>query len=129
MSPVINKLKKKPKSTIHKETDMRELRKKAYNNTAWRKLRETHLKSNPLCTDCLSKGKVTPAEDIHHIKSPFKGGKINYALLLDDNNLVSLCKPCHALRHNKEQGYVSPEEVIKQLEDLFNDNIPDSNLE
>lgn len=126
--PTINKIQRKPKSTEHKETDMRILRAKAYNNTAWRKMRDTYMKTHPICEECLKKGKVTPAEDVHHIKSPFKGGEINYALLLSYGNLMSVCKDCHARIHAEQKGYVRPEEVIAQLDALFDDNVKDEDL-
>lgn len=127
--PTINRLPKKPKTSSRNNTDMRELRQKAYQNTAWRKLRETYLKEHPLCEDCLAEGKVTPATDVHHVKSPFRGKEINWMLLLNYNNLAALCKECHGNRHAAEQGHISPEEVLKQLDDLFNENIKDEDLE
>lgn len=128
MCPTINKLPKKPKK-VRKATDAKKLRAEAYNSQKWKKLRETYLKNNPLCEECLKKGKVTPATSVHHKVSPFKNGEINYNLLLDYNNLESVDHECHAAIHNKEQGHVSPEDVLKQLDDLFNNNIPDSDFE
>lgn len=100
---------------------MRLLRRKAYNNTTWRKLRDSYLKQNPLCANCLRNGKVVPAEDIHHKISPFKGGEINWTLLLDPENLESLCKECHGIEHQKENGYRSPQEIIDALDAFFAD--------
>ena len=50
-------------------------------------------------------------------------------LLLNYNTLAALCKECHGNRHAAEQGHISPEEVLKQLDDLFNENIKDEDLE
>ena len=118
--PTINKL-TKPKRTYteRKETDMRKMRQKAYQDKNWRKLRDTYLKQNPLCEECLNKGKVTPAEDVHHKRSPFRGGEINYNLLLDYNNLESVCKDCHGKIHAAQQGHRNPEEILKALDELF----------
>lgn len=127
--PWIMKQKKKKTSSVRNETDMRKLRAEAYNNTAWRKMRDTYLHEHPLCEDCLAKGKVTPATDIHHIKSPFKNGEVSWGLLLNYENLAALCKECHGNRHAAEQGHISPEEVLKQLEDLLDENKPDSDFE
>jgi len=124
--PTINKIQRKKRPTDKKETDMRELRRKAYNNTAWRKMRDTYLHEHPICEECLKKGKITPAEDIHHKKSPFKGGEINYGLLLDYDNLMAVCKKCHQAIHN--QKALSAEEIIRQLDALFDENIPDEDL-
>lgn len=128
--PWINKpQKKQAPSSAKTETEMRKLRQVAYQNTAWRKMRDCYIKEHPLCDECLKNGKITPAEDVHHIRSPFKKGEINWALLLDEDNLMSLCKTCHAEIHNKQLGHTNPEEVLKQLDDLFNDNKPDSDFE
>lgn len=118
--PRINKIERKKKSQApRKETDMRKLRQTAYQNKHWRKLRDTYLRENPLCEECLKKGKVTPAEDVHHIKSPFRGGEINYNMLLDYHNLESVCKDCHGEIHAAQQGHQSPEMVLQALDELF----------
>jgi 5-methylcytosine-specific restriction endonuclease McrA len=129
--PFINKIqvKKTSSATTKSETDARELRRKAYNNTTWRKLREVYFHEHPLCEKCLETGKITAAEDVHHKKSPFKNGEINYNLLLDKNNLMSVCKQCHAEIHNKQNGNITAADVLKQLDDLFNENIKDEDLE
>ena len=125
MCPTINKLPKK-KWTPPKEaepTEMKKLRSKAYNYTPWRKLRNSYIKEHPLCEECLKKGKVVPAEDIHHRRSPFQNGEINYNLLMDPNNLEALCRECHGIEH----GYGNnpkPEEVLAALEEFMN-SIPD----
>ena len=98
---------------------MRVLRQSAYNNTTWRKMRDTFLHENPLCADCLAKGKVTPATSVHHIRSPFKGGEINWNLLLDYNNLMALCHECHGIRHAEEQGHKPAEKIIEELDALL----------
>lgn len=95
------------------------LRQRAYQNSKWRRLRDDFIMLHPLCEDCLSKGKVVPADDIHHIRSPFRDGQINWALLMDPENLVALCKDCHGRRHAAEQGHRSPQEVIDALDALF----------
>ena len=127
--PSINKPTKKTSLEKNKESDARELRRKAYNNTAWRKLREVYIHEHPLCERCLQTGKITPAEDIHHKKSPFKNGEINYYLLLDKENLMSVCKQCHSEIHNSQLGNRNIKEVIAQLDALFDENKPDSDFE
>ncbi len=127
--PTINKIPKKEKKIERKETDMRKLRQEAYQNTTWRKMRDTYMHEHPICEECLKKGKVTAAQDVHHKKSPFKGGEINWNLLLDYDNLMSVCKDCHGKIHAAQQGHVSPEEIIAQLDALFDENIPDSDFE
>jgi 5-methylcytosine-specific restriction protein A len=108
---------------------MRELRRKAYNNTAWRKLRDLYMHEHPICEECLKKGKITAAEDVHHKRSPFRKGEINYGLLMDYDNLMAVCKECHGEIHAAQQGHISPEEILKQLDALFDENIKDEDLE
>ena len=129
MCPTINKLPKKPQQQQRPVSDAKSIRAIAYNSAQWRKMRDTYMHEHPICEDCLKKGKVTPATDIHHIRSPFRGGEINWTLLLDYNNLMSLCKECHGLRHAKQQGHITPEEVIAQLDALFDNSISDEELE
>lgn len=119
--PQINKLERKKKrvSSTRNETDMRKIRQKAYQNKHWRKMRDTYLKEHPICEECLKHGKVTPADDVHHIKSPFRGGEVNYNLLLDYHNLESVCKDCHGEIHAQQQGHISPEKVLEALDELF----------
>jgi 5-methylcytosine-specific restriction protein A len=120
--PTINLNKKPAKEKVERnQTENRKLRAKAYNNSTWRKMRDTYLKEHAVCQDCISKGKITPASDIHHIKSPFKNGEINYSLLLDYTNLVSLCKECHGNRHATEQGHKTAQLIIEELDKLFED--------
>ena len=128
--PTIQLLKNQKKTySATTKTEMQKLRATAYNNTTWKKLREVYMHEHPLCEECLKKGKVTPAEDIHHIRSPFTGGEINYSLLLDDKNLEAVCKKCHQLIHNAKEGYTSPEDILRQLDALLDNNIPDSYFE
>lgn len=63
----------------------------------WRNLSLRKRGENPLCEDCDAKGITTPAVHVHHIVP------INEAphLRLAWSNLVSLCIPCHDLRHGK----------------------------
>lgn len=117
--PYLNKLPKKEKSTQHNQTDMRKLRQDAYNQTSWRKLRTTYLKQHPLCEECLKTGKVTPASSVHHIKTPFSKGEVNQFLLLDYNNLESVCHECHAEIHNRQEGKQTVQDVLRTLADLL----------
>ena len=127
--PTIQLLKNQRKTySATTKTEMQKLRQKGYQSVAWKKLREVYMHQHPLCEECLKKGKVTPAEDVHHIRSPFTGGDINYSLLLDDKNLEAVCKKCHQLIHNAKEGYTSPEDILRQLDDLFNENIKDEDL-
>lgn len=119
--PTINKPPRKPKSTFHSETEMRELRRMAYNTTEWKKIRQTYLQKHPICEECLKEGRVNAGTiesplNVHHRKSPFINGTINYDLLYDDNNLETICAYHHGLEHTHA---TSPEQMIAILDELL----------
>lgn len=123
--PTIAVLPKRKKESPKKETDMRLLRKKAYNSTIWRKVRASYLCQHPLCEVCLKKGKINAGTSdsplqVHHLKSPFDNGEINWTLLGDTSNLQTICAQCHQLEHNRKEE--SPEDIIARLDNLLNDN-------
>lgn len=57
---------------------------------AWKKIRARFLLRHPLCEQCLREGRLTPAEEVHHIL-PLASGGTN-----DEGNLMALCKSCHS---------------------------------
>ena len=74
---------------------------KYYNSKYWKNLRNIFIRTHPLCYDCALEGKSTPAEEVHH-KIPWNTGKDEdekWNLLLDPDNLVSLCIKHHHERH------------------------------
>ncbi len=64
----------------------------------WRKIRGRYIKVHPLCEMCKKVGKLTPAEEIHHIIPLSKGGTH------DESNLMSLCTSCHSTITAREGG-------------------------
>jgi 5-methylcytosine-specific restriction protein A len=60
----------------------------------WRKFRASVLASNPLCADCLARGVLTSAADVHHVvKLRDAPGR-----RLDPTNVLALCGVCHSRR-------------------------------
>ena len=57
---------------------------------AWKRIRDKHITAHPLCEECKKKGKLTAAEEVHHILPLSRGG--THA----SDNLMSLCKSCHS---------------------------------
>lgn len=91
-------IEKKNKSTNKVPTEKELLRKKLYNNTQWRKLRQSYIMEHPICELC---GKEL-ATDCHHLSSPFNDGLSDIeriGRLLDASNLQALCKECHCRLH------------------------------
>jgi 5-methylcytosine-specific restriction protein A len=76
-----------------KEKLRKSARERGYDST-WEKLRKIFLRENPLCQDCLDAGKLTPANEVHHIKKV----KEHPELRLVKTNLRALCKACHNRR-------------------------------
>ena len=62
----------------------------------WRKIRKAYISANPLCEECERRGRLVPAEEIHHITELSKGGTHDFS------NLMSLCKSCHSTITAKE---------------------------
>jgi 5-methylcytosine-specific restriction protein A len=57
---------------------------------AWKRIRDRYIKTHPLCEECYKQGRLTAAEEVHHVLPLSKGGTH------DNDNLMSLCKACHS---------------------------------
>ena len=76
---------------------------KYYNSIQWKRLRNYYIRRHPLCEECLSKGIVKPAEEVHH-KLIILGGiteEERWERLTNEDNLMSLCKECHDKIHRR----------------------------
>lgn len=82
----------------------RKERQKIYNTDRWRKLRLNYLSQHPLCEECLKKGIIRSAKDIHHIISFMTTDDMceRERLAFDSSNLQALCRECHNKEHNKK---------------------------
>ena len=65
-------------------------------SSRWRRVSRLYLKKNPLCAQCLTEGRVVPAEVVDHIV-PHRG---DYKLFWDSSNWQGLC----TLHHNRKIG-------------------------
>lgn len=123
--PTINKLPKKEKKTVHNDTYNRVARRQVYGTQQWRKLREQVLREQPICQECLKEGKVYAGSEgdplqVHHIKSFFKNGQIDWDLAYNKDNLETICSYHHGLEHQKNREKKA-EQIIKELDGLFNE--------
>jgi 5-methylcytosine-specific restriction protein A len=59
----------------------------------WHTIRDRYISNHPLCEQCLKSDRFVPADEVHHITPTTLGG--GHA----DNNLMALCKSCHAHLH------------------------------
>lgn len=75
-----------------------------YKSTAWQRCRALAIKRDSyLCQDCLRLGRITPAEEVHHIQPLTPENIRRPEVTLNLENLVSLCRECHKARHGERQ--------------------------
>ena len=60
---------------------------------AWKRIRDSYVKTHPFCELCYEKGVIVPVEEVHH-KVPLAEGGTH-----ERSNLISLCKSCHSKIH------------------------------
>ena len=71
-----------------------------YNKQRWRNLRQAQLMKQPLCELCQARNITALATEVHHKDSFLNyNGQKRYSVAYDPENLVSLCKQCHAFLH------------------------------
>lgn len=68
-------------------------------DSQWRKVRDLHLASEPLCRMCAKEGRTTSGELVDHIQPLMLGGD-----RLGTHNLQTLCRRCHALKTASENA-------------------------
>jgi 5-methylcytosine-specific restriction protein A len=93
--PTINKNKMKMKPTPYAHE--RDTSAKYYNSCLWKHLRNSWIRDHPVCEVCYRNGIIKQADEVHHI-NPYQRGLTDedkWTLLLDEDNLISLCKQCH----------------------------------
>lgn len=77
-----------------------------YSSIEWQTVREMAIRRDfYLCQDCLKKNLITPAEEVHHIIKLTPDNINDPEIALNLDNLVSLCKDCHAARHSQPKRY------------------------
>lgn len=57
----------------------------------WRRLSERKRAIDPLCERCADRGSVTPATEVHHVRSIASAPHLR----LEISNLMSVCHACH----------------------------------
>jgi 5-methylcytosine-specific restriction enzyme A len=67
-----------------------------YNSSLWDKAREAKKQRSPLCESCKARGIIVSMDIVHHAD----GHREN----LSDDNLVSLCNPCHSKLETMKRG-------------------------
>lgn len=67
-----------------------------YRSKCWQAVRKKYYEAHPLCEECLTEERLTPAEEVHHIV-PLSAGGEPFAF----SNLRSLCRSCHQKEHHR----------------------------
>ena len=123
--PTIPRLRDKKRPQSYRKQQ----RQSMYSKSEYRKLRDWYYQCHPICEDCAKLGLTTPSRDIHHVLSPYDTNispAESYRRLMDENNLVSLCRYHHNLRHgNCKKDEI--DEFEKALAD-FNTNHADADI-
>lgn len=79
---------------------------KFYKSIAWKNCRDSYMRSvGGLCEDCLKRGMIVPAEEVHHIKFITPENINDTDITFNYNNLVALCRECHRQRHGNKRRY------------------------
>ena len=82
-----------------------ERKKKLYNTQAWKNLSKIYKQEHPLCECCKIDGKTSSVEEVHHLIKfdDQEKEEVRSMLLLDKDNLISLCKDCHQKYHKNQK--------------------------
>ena len=82
-----------------------------YHKSAWRRIRKQALiRDHYLCQECLRRGKITEATEVHHIRDLESFPSLGLEL----SNLESLCWQCHEdTKHRKQIPKISGVKLIR----------------
>lgn len=90
---------------------------KYYHSKQWQTLRNNYYVAHPLCECCLLDNIVTQGEEVHHLHVWSKGitEEAKWNLLLNYQNLATLCPSCHKAAHEllrkTNKNYVTLDEI------------------
>ena len=110
--PYINKTPRKEKTKRSKHSNQSA---RYYNSHQWKLLRNYYITTHPLCEQCLANGISRSAEEVHH-QTEILSGKTDaerWQILLDETQLISLCRDCHMKIHGERhsQKYADMQDV------------------
>ena len=104
--------------------------KEFYSSVEWKKCRETYKKRvGGLCEECSKNGRISPADDVHHIIKLSESNIDNPEITLNYRNLVALCRTCHEKRHRRKvkRYFIDPYGRVKpnpEYEEQISNIIP-----
>lgn len=88
-----------------------------YNTLQWKNLRNSYIKEHPFCQYCYDHyGRIRLAEEVHHVREILSGltEEERMELLLDRDNLMSVCRDCHLEIHNQKRKEITPGDGQKE---------------
>lgn len=91
MDAFVNNIKKKEENKRYEKYDRNPAIRRRYGRV-WKRVRDSYVRA-PYCELCFEKGMMVQVEEVHH-KKPLSEGRTHAR-----NNLISLCKSCHARIH------------------------------
>lgn len=92
-----------PKRSTKRENlgEGRDLRRRLYNSTRWRKVRRLFLLEQPLCVLCRLDGRLTPATVVDHMLG--HDDPHWFERFWDERYWQALCAPCHSRKTTNER--------------------------
>ena len=82
---------------------MKEYAETFYKSKTWQMTRKAYLsKAGQLCEECLRKGIISPATEVHHKIHITPNNISDPNITLNWDNLEALCHKCHMNRHKKD---------------------------
>lgn len=82
---------------------------KFYVSWKWRKFRKIRLAmAGGLCEECKAKGKVVPAEEVHHIVELTAQNVTDPRISLSVGNTTCLCAECHRKKKIRKRWRCDP---------------------
>lgn len=85
---------------------MKDFARAFYKSMAWQNCRASYIKkAHGLCERCLAKGIYRPGEIVHHMTELTPDNIQNPDITLNPDNLMLVCRDCHAQVHKPEKRY------------------------
>ena len=98
-----------------------------YGTTQWSNIRNRYRREHPICECCEYAGYIEAMSDVHHI-IPFSTGynrDEQYMLMIDEDNIVSVCRQCHNDIHNilykNKNNIVTKQQLLDGMNDIIQD--------
>ena len=89
---------------------MKEYAEKFYKSKRWQNVRALiWSRDRGLCQRCYKKGIIKAGDTVHHITELNPQNIYDENVSLNPNNLITLCRDCHAAVHKREKRYTVDE--------------------